>query len=347
MLDLRGVAGFQPQLQEAAGDRHIRVAAVVVNADNVGAAPRNNIADHTQLPGLVLQGNHQVCLAPAHHQPARDHAGENVHINVAAGNQADGLFARQRQLAEQRRRYRGGTRALGNQLLVFHQREDRGGDFVLAHGHDVVNVLLYHFKGGFAGRLDRNAVGKGVHMLQGFVGVVVEGALHAGRTGGLYAVHLYVGAQALDGKCHAGNQPAAADGYHHGVHIGQLIQNLQPDGTLPGNDQLVIVGVDKGHTGFLLQLHRAVVGVIVGALDQLDLGTQPLGAFYLHNRGGIRHTHHTGYAHAGGCQRHALRVVARRAGNYALGALLLGQLADFIVGAAQLKAAGHLQIFGF
>ena len=319
----------------------------MVNADNVGTAPGNNIADRTQLPGLVLQGDHQVRLASAHHQPARDHAGEDVHVNVAAGNQADGLFARQRQLAEQRRRHRGGTRALGNQLLVFHQRKDRGGDLVLAHGHDVVNVLLYHFKGSFAGRLDRNTVGKGVHAVQRFVGVVAEGALHAGRTGGLYAVHLYVGAQALDGKRHAGNQPAAADGHHHGVHIGQLIQNLQPDGALPGNDQLVIVGVDKGHTGFLLQLHRAVVGVIVGALDQLDPGTQPLGAFYLHNRGGIRHTHHAGYAHAGGCQRHALRVVACRTGNYALGAFLLGQLADFIVGAAQLKAAGHLQIFGF
>ena len=170
----------------------------------------------------------------------------------------------------------------------------------------------------------------------------MEGTLHAGRTGGLYAVYLYVGAQALDGKRHAGNQPAAADGHHYGVHVGQLIQNLQPDGALPRNDQLVIVGVDKGHAGFLLQFDRAVVGVIVGTLDQLDPGTQAFGALYLHNRGGIRHTHHAGDAHAGGGQRHALCVVARRTGNYALGALLLGQLADFIVGAAQLKAAGHL-----
>ncbi len=46
-------------------------------------------------------------------------------------------------------------------------------------------------------------------------------------------------------------------------------------------------------------------------------------------------------------KRNALRVVPRAAGDDALGLFLGGELADFIVRAAHLKAAGHLQIFGF
>ena len=40
-------------------------------------------------------------------------------------------------------------------------------------------------------------------------------------------------------------------------------------------------------------------------------------------------------------------MIARRAGNDALRALLRGQLADFVVRAADLEAACNLQIFGF
>ena len=41
-----------------------------------------------------------------------------------------------------------------------------------------------------------------------------------------------------------------------------------------------------------------------------------------------------------------LCVVARRAGDDALVALLLGELADLIISAAHLEAAGHLQVLG-
>ena len=170
--------------------------------------------------------------------------------------------------------------------------------------------------------------------------------LHAGGTGSLHAVDLYLGAQALDGKRHAGDQAAAADGHDDCVHIGQLVEDLKTDGPLPCNDKLVIVGVDKGHAGLLLQFHGAVMGIVVGALDQLDLRAKALGALYLHNRGTVRHTDHALDAHAGGGKRHALRVVAGRAGDDALGALGLAELADLVVSAAHLKAARDLQVLG-
>ena len=38
LLDLGGIAGLQPQLEEAAGDGHVGITAVVVDADHVGTA---------------------------------------------------------------------------------------------------------------------------------------------------------------------------------------------------------------------------------------------------------------------------------------------------------------------
>jgi len=47
----------------------------------------------------------------------------------------------------------------------------------------------------------------------------------------LNAVNLDIGAQALDGKGHTGQQAAAAHGHHNSFHIGQLIQNFQANST--------------------------------------------------------------------------------------------------------------------
>ncbi len=77
--------------------------------------------------------------------------------------------------------------------------------------------------------------------------------------------------------------------HDHGIHIRQLVQDLQANGALPGNDLLVVVRVDKGHAGLSLQFHCLVVGVVVGAGYQADLCAQVLGVFYLHQRGAVRH----------------------------------------------------------
>ena len=341
------VAGFKAELEEAAGHGHVGVGQVVLHADHVGPHAGDDLAHAGQLAGLILQGNHQIGLAAAHDHAAGDHAGKDVYIDIAAGDQADGLFALDGQLAEQRGGNRRGTGTFGHQLLVFHQGQDGGSNLILADCHDVVHILFDHLKGGFAGGLYRNAVRKGIHMVQRFIRMVAVRIVHAGGTGSLNAVNLDIGAQALDGKGHTGQQTAAAHGHHNSFHIGQLIQNFQANGTLTGNDQLIIIGVDEGHACFFLQFHSAVMGVIVSALDQLHLGAQAFGAFHLHQRRAVRHADNALDAHAGGGQCHALCMVARRAGDHAFGALLCGQLADFVISATHLKAAGHLQVLGF
>ena len=173
------------------------------------------------------------------------------------------------------------------------------------------------------------------------------GLRHAGGPGGLHAVDLDFGAQALDGERHPGDQPPAADRHDDGVHIGQLVQDLQPDGPLPRDDQFVVIRVDEGHAGLLLQFHRPVMGVVIGAPDQFHLGPQPLGALHFHQGRAVGHADHAADAHAGGRQRHALGMVARRAGDDAFGPFFGCELADLIVSAPHLETAGDLQVLGF
>ena len=94
--------------------------------------------------------------------------------------------------------------------------------------------------------------------------MLVQAAVHAGGTLGLYAVDLYLRPQALDGKGHAGDQAAAAHRHDDRIQIRQLVQNFQADGPLAGDDLIVIKGVDEGGPSLLLELEGGGVGVVVG-----------------------------------------------------------------------------------
>ena len=72
--DLEVISGFQTDFQEAAGDGHICVTAVVVNADNISAAGGDDLADLLKLSGLILQCNHQISVSSAHDQTSGDDA---------------------------------------------------------------------------------------------------------------------------------------------------------------------------------------------------------------------------------------------------------------------------------
>ena len=313
---------------------------------HIAAAAGDDVGHLLQLAGLVFQRDGQVGLAAAHDEAAGDDAVEDVHVDVAAGDEADDLLALDGQLVEERRRHRHSACALGHQLLVLHQGEDGGCSLVLGDGDDVVHILLAELIGQLAGSLDLNAVCEGRDGRKGLVFVLVKRAVHAGCALGLHAVDLDVGLQALDGEGHAGDESAAAHRHDDGVHIGQLVENFEADSTLTGNDLLVVVGVDEGHARLFLQLHGLVVGVVVGTGYEADLRTEVLGVLHLHDGRAVRHTDDALDAAAGSGQRHALCVVARRAGDDALVALFFGELADLIISAAHLEAAGHLQVLG-
>ena len=78
-----------------------------------------------------------------------------------------------------------------------------------------------------------------------------------------------------------------------------------------------------------------------------DLGPVVLGIVYLHQGGGGGHDDGGGHSGSLGGVGQTLGVVARGGGDKSPLLLLLGEGADFIVGAADFVCAGHLHIFRF
>ena len=176
---------------------------------------------------------------------------------------------------------------------------------------------------------------------------VVDGIAHGRRALGLNAVHLDIGVQTLDGKGHAGDQAAAADGDNDGVHVLDLLGQLQSNGALPGNHVGVVKGVDEGIALLVPQFQRPAVGVVVDALHQTDFRAVAAGGLHLGDGGPVGQADDGLDAVALGGQCHTLGVVSGGTGDDAPRLLLLRQLGHFIVGSADFKGAGDLQIFGF
>ena len=163
----------------------------------------------------------------------------------------------------------------------------------------------------------------------------------------LYAVNTHTGIHLFNGKGHAADETTAADGHHHHIYILQLIQDLQTDGTLTGNHIFIIKGMNKSVAFLLFQLQRFFVSVIIHALDQAHLGAIALGGLHLTDGRAVRQANQRLNTILGSSQRHALGMVTGGAGNHAPRLFLIGQLADLIVGATNLKRTGDLQIFCF
>src|SRR5690606_17685656 len=139
-----------------------------------------------------------------------------------------------------------GAGALGDDLLALDQQIDRGRDLALADGDDVVHVPLDQRERPLADPLDRDAVRDGLRRLDVDDAVRLPG--EQGGGGGLCfdADHADVRAALLERYGHAADQPAAADRHDDARQVRDLFQQLEPDGALAGNDEVVIEGVHHG-----------------------------------------------------------------------------------------------------
>ena len=106
--------------------------------------------------------------------------------------------------------------------------------------------------------LDGNPVCNGGHTGQRFPPVVGKGIVHGRRAAGLYPIHLALGVEGFDGKCHTGNQAAAAHGDNDCIYLGKLIEQFQADASLPGDDILIVERVDE-RKAFLSWISRALL----------------------------------------------------------------------------------------
>ena len=318
----------------------------MMHGDDIGTALRNDLADLLELARLVLERDHQVRVAAAHDEAAGDDAGQDVHVDVAAADQADDLLALDRELSEHRGSDRNGTGTLGDQLLILDKGEDRRSGFVLADGHDIIHVLLNHLEGGLARILHGDTIREGRDAVEGLPLMIAVSIEHTRRTGRLHTIDLALRAEALDREGDTGDQSAATDRHDDRVHILELVEDLETDRALTRDDRIIIVRMDEGHARLLLELDGLIMRIVVGAFHEADLRAEPLRALDLHDRRTIRHADDALDAHLRRREGHALCVIAGAAGHDPVTALLLAQLTDLIVGAAHLEAAGHLQVLG-
>ena len=119
----------------------------------------------------------------------------------------------------------------------------------------------------------------------------------------------------LDGHRHARGQPPAPHRQDHGVHPGQVLDDLEAQGALAGDHLGVIKGVNEGiplgHQGLGPHQGLAQVPAMEDHSRAVALGGQLLG-----NRGPLGHDDGGRKAQLGGGKGHALAVVARRGGHH-------------------------------
>ena len=163
LFNLFVVAGFQAQFQEAAGNCHIGIAAVMVYADYVSATAGNYVAYVEKLSRFIFKGNHKVGLATAHYLTAGDYAGENVYVNVATTYEAHNLLALDGKFVEKGCCHGSSTCTFGNKLLLLDECEDGCSDFVFANSDDFVNILFDDVKGVFTGSFYCDTISKSTY----------------------------------------------------------------------------------------------------------------------------------------------------------------------------------------
>ena len=150
----------------------------------------------------------------------------------------------------------------------------------------------------------------------------------------------------LDRERDAADQTAAADGHDDRVDVGQLVEDLEPDRPLSRDDVVIVERMDERVAVLVFEFKRLVVGVVVDALDEADLGAEAFCRLDLGDGRDVGQTDQRLDAVVSRRERDALRVVARRAGDDSALFLLVGELRDLVVSASDLERTGDLEVLG-
>ena len=181
-------------------------------------------------------------------------------------------------------------------------------------------------------------------MVQGDGLPAQQGGLEAGRLLVLDADDLDPGHELLDEDGDTGRQPAAAHGHEDAVEMGVLLDELQTDGALTGNDAGVVEGGDVGQALGLGQAGGLSLGRVEVVPVEADLATQGANGVDLDRGGDGGHDDDGAHPQQGGGAGHALGVVAGRGGDDAALALGRAQGAHGVVGAADLERVDGLEV---
>ena len=331
---------FELHLLEAVGDARL----VVNEFDDVGMLTRDNFCHFEELAGLVGQLHGEAEDAAARDEGLADERRYGRDVDVAAREDGHDLLALEGQPCE--RREREDARALGDELVLLDEEEQGAHDLHLGDGDDVVEILAAEGEGQVARRLHGASVGDRLDRGQRRDVPSAEGGSHAGGAHRLDADDFDLGAHGFRCECHARGEAAAADGHEDGVYVLEFVDDFERRRSLPQEHVAVVERMDVDIALLRLQFERALVGVIEGVACKHDFSAVGARRLDLEERRRGGHTDDGFDAESLGSERDALRVVAGGRGDDALGAFLIRQMSDLVVGAAHLERAGVLKILG-
>src|SRR6185369_4585756 len=137
-----------------------------------------------------------------------------------------------------------------------------------------------------------------------------------------------------------GGEAAAADGDDDDVDVGEVLEDLEADGALAGDDVGVVVGRDEGHGPFGDELPGD--GLACGLGDEDDLGAVAAGRFDLQRGRHVGHDDGDGDAEGPAGVGEGLAVVAGGVRDHAGAAAVEVEAVQGVRRAAELEGADRL-----
>ena len=158
------------------------------------------------------------------------------------------------------------------------------------------------------------------------------------------ADHAHFRLEGLDGQSDAGAKATATQRNDDIGDVGDILKDFQTDGSLTAQHLVIVERRNVDHAVSFGEFGRVCRGFIEHVAIQHDVGTVRLGGIHLQRGSDGRHANRGLRTAFTGRVRHALRVIARRCGDDAVGKLLFAQRGDLVVCATNLERAGNLQV---
>jgi hypothetical protein len=160
---------------------------------------------------------------------------------------------------------------------------DGGGDFRLAQQHDAIDQIADHREG--VAIIQANAAAKRICQSRQFLAedrlARLQGQIHSGAAFHADTERADIAALRLQCSGDTRGEAAAGKRNHYGFDIGQVVQQLQPQGTLTGDDVRMIKGRHHGHAFLGNQTIDLDLRVILAFADDAHFRSQRLDAIDL------------------------------------------------------------------
>src|ERR1700728_1799155 len=261
-------AGFESEVDNRVAEADAVIGTVVRGLHNVRTQIGNNFGEVVECAGAVGEMDADAGAAAVFDKAALDDLREQRDVDVAAADENRGSLAVEGGLFLQQRGQGRCSGTLGQSLFPLEQDQDVSGNFLFVDGDKLVDILFDKGKSLCPGATNSNAVGDGSFSGNGDRMAGSACLEHGRQAFSLDADDADLRIAFLNGAGHAADEAAAADGNHDRFQAGNLLKQLEADGPLPGDDRVIVEGVEESEpVGFALANGFRAGLVVVGAVQ--------------------------------------------------------------------------------